>query len=297
MLHSLSFLIPLLISLLASESSNLPQIAPRIFISSPWVPTSISRNLLFPLIPTALVRNSHLFLPKLLPAVSSMAMPGRGIKSGWKGMLGMSGFDVSSDSPTARRKLREDSQRSLPTADIHPPFDSQLAAKLRSPSMIQWITENVTRSVGSEPAQDFGTSLLFKYLLVEGMWGISQEHLLCLGRAKDGGMTRLTERLVSGWEEVGRLWNERKKMVDSGDTVSDSLTVVLYWANGDGMIPLKGRAWLDNLISSQCGLDLVRHELGATSGHDTPLDTKEVVEDIFGWVKANGMYMQRNVRE
>jgi hypothetical protein len=180
--------------------------------------------------------------------------------------------------------------------------------------MIQWITENVTRSVGSEPAQDFGTSLLFKYLLVEGMWGISQEHLLCLGRAKDGGMTRLTERLVSGWEEVGRLWNERKKMVDSGDTVSDSLTVVLYWANGDGMIPLKGRgkpfckseampnhsdskAWLDNLISSQCGLDLVRHELGATSGHDTPLDTKEVVEDIFGWVKANGMYMQRNVRE
>ena len=244
--HYLSFLIPLLISLLASESSNLPEIAPRIFISSPWVPTSISGNLLFSLIPTALVRNSHLLLPKLLPAVSSMEISGRVVKSGWKGILGMSGFDVSSsssDSPTARRKLREDSQRSLPTADIHPPFESQSVAKLTSPSMVQWVTENVPRSVGSEPAQDVGPSLLFKYLVAEDTWGMSQEHLLCLGRANDGGMARLTERLVRGWEEVGKLWNEKKEMMnsDSGDAVPDSLTVVLYWANGDGMVPLKGR--------------------------------------------------------
>ena len=158
----------------------------------------------------------------------------------------MSGFDMlssSSDSHTARRKLQEDSQRSLPTADIQPPFQSQLVTKLTSPSMVQWVTENVPHSVGSEPAQDIGPSLLFKYLVAEDTWGMSQEHLLCLERANDGGMARLTERLVRGWEEVGKLWNEKKEMMnsDSGDAVPDSLTVVLYWANGDGMVLLKGR--------------------------------------------------------
>jgi hypothetical protein len=177
-----------------------------------------------------------------------MATSSRVLKKGWKGMLGMSGFDMSLSNPLAVSnkaglKLREDSQRSLPTADIHPPFRSQSDMKLTNPRMVEWVTENIPRSVGSKPAKDFSLDLVFDYMVTEGLWGWSQELLLCLGRANDGGMARLTERLISEWKEVGNLWGKRKdRIVGYGvEDIPDKLTVVLYWANGDGMIPLKGR--------------------------------------------------------
>ena len=161
-------------------------------------------------------------------------------------MLGMSGFDVSSPtvSNAAGVKLRAKSQRSVPTADIHPPFKSQLDAKLRGSEMVRWVTENIPRrSVGLVAAQDFGMGRLFDCWCAEGLWGMSQEQLLCLGRANGLGVERLIERLVGGWEEVGKLWEGRKRRIESteDENIPDKLSVVLYWANGDGMIPLKGR--------------------------------------------------------
>lgn len=44
--------------------------------------------------------------------------------------------------------------------------------------------------------------------------------------------------------------------------------------------------WYDDLLSLIPGITYIRHELGADSGHDTTLFTKEVVGDIFDWVKA-----------
>lgn len=255
---------------------------PRIFVTSPWVPTSISGNIYFPLIPSVLVRNGYIFLPKLLPVISNIGISGRIVKNGCTYMLGMSGFKVSpSDSPINSNaagvevqsaikpkapshrfrlpNLRRVGEPAILTADIHPPFKSSLDAKLRSAAMEQWVTKNIPPSIYSDPACEFGTNLLFKYMFAEGMWGISQEHLLCLGKASDGGKARLTERLVDGWGEVGKLWVERAGITsrDSGEVVPDYLTVVIYWASGDGMVPFKGRGksslFTSNLLATLTG--------------------------------------------
>lgn len=53
------------------------------------------------------------------------------------------------------------------------------------------------------------------------------------------------------------------------------------------MISRYDTVWYDELLSSIPGITHVRHELGADSGHDTPITTKEVVGDIFDWVKGS----------
>lgn len=104
--------------------------------------------------------------------------------------------------------------------------------------MDAWVAENIPRSSFSRPVKGLGVELLFGYMFKEGLWGMSQEQLLCLGRANDGGMAKLEERLRDGWREVGQKWID---LDPKYKTSGDKLVVVVYWANGDGMIPLKGR--------------------------------------------------------
>jgi hypothetical protein len=74
--------------------------------------------------------------------------------------------------------------------------------------------------------QDVSVGYLFDYWFAEGLWGMRQEQLLYLGKGNDRGMKKLTERMVDGWEDVGKLW-EARNGVGEGEG-EDKLVVVIY---------------------------------------------------------------------
>lgn len=177
--------------------------------------------------------------------------------NGMDTISGFSGFGKTEPTEAVSaekdRKTRAQSERSYPTADIHPPYTRSSTTKLRSPEMVQWVSTNVPSSIGRSPDRDFAIDLLFSYLFEEGIWGMSQEQLLCLGRANDGGTKTLVERLQGGWNNVGQLWVDRRtRMMQEREGLVDetapTLTVVTYWASGDFMIPLKGRGQSASLL-------------------------------------------------
>lgn len=170
--------------------------------------------------------------------------------NGMTTISGYSGFgkDEPDEARSAEKdkKIKQQSIRSYPTANIHLPYTMFSKTKLCSPGMIQWVFKNVPSSIGRSSDEDPAIDLLFSYLFQEGIWGVSQEQLLSLGRANDGGMKTLVERLQGGWKNVGELWlDTRARMLQERDSSEDqmekTLTVVTYWASGDFMIPLKGR--------------------------------------------------------
>lgn len=46
--------------------------------------------------------------------------------------------------------------------------------------------------------------------------------------------------------------------------------------------------WFDTLMRDTPGITYERHELGAGAGHDTTINTKDVVEGILDWVNVHG---------
>jgi len=184
----------------------------------------------------------------------------------------------------AKRKEKEKSKRTHPTADIHPPFEMQSEILLNAPRMRDWIAENCAVK-GKKTNLDLGPELVFSYMMEEGCWGFSQEHSLCLGGGNANGEKGLVTALQEGWEDVGLLWEAKMESVGEGD---QPLMVSNYWASEDGLIPLKGRDWFDNLMRNTPGILYERHELGAGAGHDTPINTRDVVEGILGWISLHG---------
>ncbi|KZP05949.1 hypothetical protein FIBSPDRAFT_966832 [Athelia psychrophila] len=297
LIHSagIFFLLPVLLHLLKSPSPALPTLSGGIFLSSPWIPASVSGSRLFALVPASIATAGHLFIPKLLGSVNWLSGMSDGMGDSLKSVLAISGISVGARPVVteqdqrkldkANKKERAKSIRAHPTADIHPPFELQAEVLLGSPRMGAWIAEHGTEK-GKKPNLDLGQELLFSYMMEEGCWGFSQEHSLCLGGGDPEGERGLVKALQGGWEDVGLTW--KAKMMEAGEGEGKALLVVNYWACEDGLIPLKGRNWFDTLITQTPGILYERHELGAGAGHDTPISTKDVVDGIFSWVSVHG---------
>ncbi|KAF7981802.1 hypothetical protein HWV62_31905 [Athelia sp. TMB] len=279
------FLLPVLQHLLHSPAPTLPAISGGMFLSSPWIPASVSGHKFFPFIPASLATAGHHVIPRVIGSVNWLSSMTDGVGDSLKSVLAISGVSIGappSGTPESKRKLdkaakkeREASLRAHPTADIHPPFAPQSAVFLTSPRMRAWIAEHM----GAKVSGELGPELVFTYMSAEGFWGMSQEHALCLGGGVPDGEKGLVRALQAGWEGVGTAWQGQG---------STDLMVANYWASGDGMIPLKGRDWFDALMTQTPGIAYERHELGAGAAHDTPISTEEVIGGIFSWVSRHG---------
>lgn len=286
---------------------------PKLLMTSPWVPVSISKSALG-FLPPALIRlNSSLPLNKLAMTVQGslgvLTATGKSWVSWSSGAMKLSASeDIRSHtadrpgnsnsppgdedddinpflsvvgteppaSPKTRQgqKIRSQARQRHPDAHFLPPHEThyKYSTSARAFPANQWREESHPSS--GRPFKlttELGTQILFEFMAAEGTKGITEDFLLSLGHADGLPSTTLEDLLRRG--------------VDCLVRSPGGAQVTCVWAEGDRLIPAKGRSWLDALfygavVSSHGAMSYERLEV-AEAGHDLPITSEAVVVDLL----------------
>lgn len=269
-----------------------PGSATRCVFSSPFIPTSLSSSLTLSLLPKSLVALS----PKVLPVVSrglgwSTGL-GEDILNVSKGLVSWKDADIDpeltqkqqrQEREKLERKNRETRQRSKqksPGARFHPPYSSHLKHALNAWKQPNMRREDIPRHPKTNRPLKSGGDLLFDYFLEEGSTtGMTEDYLLCLGKAPNLDNEALTRWMLRGLET-----SFQASMKVSGKPAE----LVVVWGADDFMIPRKGREYLDSVLRSSKIASTIRYQQWemAEGGHDATLFSEEVMVDVLTFLTS-----------
>jgi hypothetical protein len=157
-------------------------------------------NVYLPLIPAFLIANEHSIIPSLLPFIQNFG----------------NSFSVA-------KTLLSSSTSSL--ASVHSPGEDTPQTQPKH-EMLSYLYPEIHQLIG-------------KYMWAEEQQGISQEHLLCLGKGVQGNGTAK----VGSREWIERATRELKLTAQQGRE-DMKLNVHVWWGSGDGMVPRNARGML-----------------------------------------------------
>ena len=295
---------------------------PRLILSSPWVPTSISRSNLL-LLPPRLVRLNTTITPGLTKAVGAMGTSMGMVSSTGKHWLHWSaGIAKVSSTPNIHARIEgQDQQEDTTSKEETNPFFNVYGTeppispvtlhgqKVRSEARRKWSHchflpphESHLRysfddrsfppdSSCAHPATgkpfhlnvQTGSQLLIDYMLSEGYTGVTEDFLLSLGHAPELPNTALEQLIKDG---IRSLAGSRK-----------GADVTIVWASGDKLVPARGRTWLDGLWREAVVSSFERRGLAgsvrferlemADAGHDATMASEAVVIDLLRRAKES----------
>ncbi|KZO98785.1 alpha/beta-hydrolase [Calocera viscosa TUFC12733] len=218
--------------------------SPRVYLMSSWVPTSKSSQIGLQLVPSVLVGSQHNILPAILPVI-------KGVNTSLAFSSALFHKKQKEKEKKANRewvfpeRFRKEGQKYEPK----PPFHVKLET--------------------SDEVGNFINGCAF----AESLQGMSQEHLLCLGRG--GPVNEAWYRQIVA--DIAKGYAERQ----------DKVMIESWWGENDGMVPKKGRDWLDELIGTAG--DAIEYRSIELEGiaHDDPPAKIEVTGAIFEDVREH----------
>lgn len=264
-----------------------PGCAARCVFSSPFIPTNLSSSLTLSLLPKGLVALSPRVLPVVSRALGWSTGFGEDILSVSKGLVSWKEADLESNLSQEQqrhelqkleqknREMRKRSQQKNPQARFHPPYTSHLNHGLDAWKRPGKPQEDEPRHPKTNRKLTSGGDLLFDYFIEEGsIAGMTEDYLLCLGKATGFDNEELTRLVLRGLEAA---------FCASKSTSRESAELVVLWGSEDFMIPRKGRVWLDTALNESKISDSIRYQRWdmAEGGHDATLFSEEVMIDVL----------------
>ncbi|CAO1622670.1 unnamed protein product [Parajaminaea phylloscopi] len=277
---------------------------PRLLLCSPWVPVSISKSPLG-LLPPSLIRlNASMSIQKIAATVQgslgAVTNSSRGLldwsSGGLKTTLAedrrraddvCAAPDIDNPfltvtgtepppSPQSHRgqKIRAAARQRHPDATFLPPHESHYKYSTSLRAFPSSNSPPMAHPATGKPFQlttETGTQVICDFMIAEGSKGVTEDFLLALGHAPEIPNSELERLLRSGVAALAE--------IPAGTNVTS------VWADGDKLVPTKGRSWLDGIFfeavrTSRGRVSYERLEM-AEAGHDMPVVSEAVIVDLL----------------
>ncbi|SNX82179.1 uncharacterized protein MEPE_00885 [Melanopsichium pennsylvanicum] len=259
----------------------------RCVFSSPFIPTSLSSSTALSLLPKGLVALAPKVFPGVSRSLSWSTRLGEDILSVSRGLVSWKDAEMNPGLSQEQQKLereklkkknrevRERSKQKCPKARFHPPYESHLKLALDAWKQPDLTSDDWPLHPKTNRRLKSGGDLLFDYFTEEGsIAGMTEDYLLCLGKAPNLDNQALTQKVLRGLE---------RSFQASVSVSGKPAELVVLWGDADFIIPRKGRDYLDEVLKSPKFARNVTYQqwVMAEAGHDATLFSHDVIKEVL----------------